>query len=663
MIKKMTPAELAEKLGRLPIPPPPPDLLARLKGGIPADLPVPALPSRPGRGFGSGRLLLGTSRRGFAWSLLAHAAILTLAAGLGWWLRATWVPGIEETPKPLGIFSPGSTAEGGSAGINGGILPHIETGGKFIDVSRTRFASFNLSPDEGALSRVQTALNAGFLPDQGTVNLGDLISAFDLPLAPPAKGDFALAAEGGPDPFNGDPKTRLLHFQLRARDLVASPRLAAQMIAVIDLGEDETTAGRVLLVKEALLRLIEELRPGDKVGLVVAGYRPRILLDPTDDRALLRQTIESLNAETPGPVLPSIDLALDIFRLSLGQPFRQSLVYLGSGAFSKDEERQAAARLAREAGLGIEFSFLGFTPEGEGDQSLERLAEASFGTFNPVETQAEVKRALLEALTGVPQIIATDSQVAVEFNPRMVRAWRPLASAQSGGRTAPLRGSRAGGEIAAGQKASALYEVQLTGRERKQWVASFSFRYRPSGRSGFVRLAQGLSYSDLAPRWEVASPSFRVAVLGAKFGMALADDGQRRPTLLQEIIVLAKTLENDPTAKPIAGQIRKLTELALEAHPRSKGSAALVVIGEATEPELLERVEPKVPAGINGGVVHLRVEVDEKGLVSQVSVLKSAPGLGDLAADAVRKWRYRPAQLNGQPVRSSVTVALEIRVP
>jgi protein TonB len=57
------------------------------------------------------------------------------------------------------------------------------------------------------------------------------------------------------------------------------------------------------------------------------------------------------------------------------------------------------------------------------------------------------------------------------------------------------------------------------------------------------------------------------------------------------------------------------------------------------------------------GSVVLEVEIDEAGRVTDVQVIRGlAFGLSEAAAEAVRQWRYRPAQGPGGPVTSRKTV-------
>jgi periplasmic protein TonB len=84
--------------------------------------------------------------------------------------------------------------------------------------------------------------------------------------------------------------------------------------------------------------------------------------------------------------------------------------------------------------------------------------------------------------------------------------------------------------------------------------------------------------------------------------------------------------------------------------------------GELTAPALLERAEPDYPpfavrAQVQGTVI-LEAVVDRNGRVEDVRVLRSIPLLDSAAVAAVRKWRYSPLLLNGQPERFVLTVTV-----
>jgi protein TonB len=99
-----------------------------------------------------------------------------------------------------------------------------------------------------------------------------------------------------------------------------------------------------------------------------------------------------------------------------------------------------------------------------------------------------------------------------------------------------------------------------------------------------------------------------------------------------------------------------------------QGAGPVYVTGDMVRPVLLLKGEPAYPqaarrAGL-GGRVTLRAVIAEDGSVESVEVFSSTNSLfDDAAVDAVRKWRYRPALMNGRPVRVyfSVVVSFIVR--
>jgi TonB family protein len=72
-------------------------------------------------------------------------------------------------------------------------------------------------------------------------------------------------------------------------------------------------------------------------------------------------------------------------------------------------------------------------------------------------------------------------------------------------------------------------------------------------------------------------------------------------------------------------------------------------------------VDPVVsPMVYQGGTVVLRVTVGESGSVGEIEVVQPFPALTDPVVAAVRRWRFKPATLNGRPVPASTTVAVYV---
>ncbi len=91
-------------------------------------------------------------------------------------------------------------------------------------------------------------------------------------------------------------------------------------------------------------------------------------------------------------------------------------------------------------------------------------------------------------------------------------------------------------------------------------------------------------------------------------------------------------------------------------------------VGRSVEaPVLVERTEPNYSEGLRRarkeGVVVLEAIIGADGCVQDAGVLKSAdPALDLEAARAVTQWKYRPAVLDGRPVRVYLTVTVTFRL-
>ena len=88
--------------------------------------------------------------------------------------------------------------------------------------------------------------------------------------------------------------------------------------------------------------------------------------------------------------------------------------------------------------------------------------------------------------------------------------------------------------------------------------------------------------------------------------------------------------------------------------------------GDIRTPKLIRRVEPMYPQmAVNAkvtGIVILEATVDEKGTVTNVTVLRSLPVLDQAAIAAVRQWRYEPLMMNGAPFPFMLTVTLTFSI-
>ncbi|MGB6366868.1 MAG: TonB family protein, partial [Thermoanaerobaculia bacterium] len=92
-----------------------------------------------------------------------------------------------------------------------------------------------------------------------------------------------------------------------------------------------------------------------------------------------------------------------------------------------------------------------------------------------------------------------------------------------------------------------------------------------------------------------------------------------------------------------------------DAPPAPEPEGPIRVGGDVVPPEKINAPSPQYTeiarkARIQG-VVIIEAIIDKQGIVTNVKILKGLPmGLDQAAADAVKKWKFKPATLNGKPV-------------
>jgi len=103
--------------------------------------------------------------------------------------------------------------------------------------------------------------------------------------------------------------------------------------------------------------------------------------------------------------------------------------------------------------------------------------------------------------------------------------------------------------------------------------------------------------------------------------------------------------------------------------PPAPPQAPVRVGGDIKEPKRIVDAKPVYPqiaqqAKIQG-IVIIEAIIGKDGSVKEARVLRPVPMLDQAALEAVRKWKYSPTLLNGQPVEvvMTVTVTFTLNTP
>ena len=81
-------------------------------------------------------------------------------------------------------------------------------------------------------------------------------------------------------------------------------------------------------------------------------------------------------------------------------------------------------------------------------------------------------------------------------------------------------------------------------------------------------------------------------------------------------------------------------------------------------PSVVSTVEAIYPLqSVAWGTVVLEVALDDRGTITDVQVLRGIPSLTESAERSIRQWKFKPAQLDGEPVHSKIAVVFSFVPP
>lgn len=111
---------------------------------------------------------------------------------------------------------------------------------------------------------------------------------------------------------------------------------------------------------------------------------------------------------------------------------------------------------------------------------------------------------------------------------------------------------------------------------------------------------------------------------------------------------------NSGPMKLFSGNSKPQVQAALPSVVDVPGSQALAMVTRRTDP-----IYPPIAKSVGtAGTVQLEVSVGKDGSVQGVRVLGGPRLLEEAAADAVKRWKFRPYTINNQPVNMKTTVSI-----
>lgn len=100
--------------------------------------------------------------------------------------------------------------------------------------------------------------------------------------------------------------------------------------------------------------------------------------------------------------------------------------------------------------------------------------------------------------------------------------------------------------------------------------------------------------------------------------------------------------------------------------PKPDSTGRIRVGGMVQAASMLNAVKPVYPVDLQQqgiqGTVKFEAVVSRQGTIGELKLIGGPPPLVQAALDAVRQWRYRPTQLNGEPVETVTTIDVNFQL-
>jgi Ca-activated chloride channel homolog len=395
-----------------------------------------------------------------------------------------------------------------------------------IDTEDDHLSTFALDVDTGSYTIMRNYLSEGNLPPSESVRVEEYVNYFGQGYSsPPAHQAFEIHVDGAPSPFTQTERYQMLRIGIQGYHVSDFERKDASLTFVIDVSGSMDMDNRLGLVKRSLELLIEQLRPQDRVSIVVYGSEARIVLEPTSgsEKGRILEAIYSLHPEGATNAEAGIRLGYQMAMTAYNPDGINRIILCSDGVANVGVTGPEAIleEVRHFVEEGVTLTTIGFGMDNYNDVLMEQLADNGDGFYAYVDDMREARRLFIDQITGTLQTIALDAKVQVDFNPNVVKNYRLVGFENRAIADDQFRDNTVdAGEIGAGHSVTALYEVKLY-PEASGNIATVFMRWQDPDTRQIVELSKDFGTEELGRDFQFADPYFQRSVIVAEYAEIL----------------------------------------------------------------------------------------------------------------------------------------------
>ena len=333
-------------------------------------------------------------------------------------------------------------------------------------VAETPVSTFSIDVDTGSYSNVRRMLLAGQRPPADAVRAEEMINYFDYGYPAPSNRNapFRVSTEIASAPWNA--KHQLLQIGIQGYRVPRAEIPASNIVFLIDTSGSMQDQDKLPLLKLSFRELVRQLRPQDRVSLVVYAGSAGLVLPPTagDEQEKILAALDQLEAGGSTNGGEGLQLAYAMARQAFIRNGVNRVVLATDGDFNVGTVDQKALEtmIGDQRKSGIALTTLGFGTGNYNDAMAEQLADLGNGNHAYIDSINEGRRVLVEEMAATMLTIAQDVKIQLEFNPAVVAEYRLIGYENRALRREDFNNDKIdAGEIGAGHDVTALYEITL----------------------------------------------------------------------------------------------------------------------------------------------------------------------------------------------------------
>jgi Ca-activated chloride channel family protein len=423
-------------------------------------------------------------------------------------------------------------------------------------------STFSIDVDAASYPNIRRFVAHGELPVKDAVRVEEMINYFPYSYPAPTGDDpFSVTTELGAAPWRPGHRLALIGLQSGRIPMEALP--PNNLVFLLDVSGSMDQPDKLPLVKAAFRLLVNQLRPVDRVAIVVYAGAAGVVLPSTggDRKDVILDAIENLAAGGSTAGAQGILLAYETARRNFLPDGNNRVILATDGDFNVgvSGEGELTRLIEEQREHDVFLTVLGFGIGNLKDAKMEQLADKGNGHYAYVNDIMEARKVFVQELGATLLTVAKDVKIQVEFNPARVQAYRLIGYENRLLADEDFNNdAKDAGELGAGHAVTALYEIVPTGIPLDVSVGSvdpLKYRAPPSGGRAAARTGEWMtvklryktpigSTSRLIARTlegESSSPSetFRFASAVAGVGMLLRGSEQAGSATYASLAALA----------------------------------------------------------------------------------------------------------------------------